>query len=489
MKVLFVYMNKEFRPRVPMSLSLLETIIKNEGHETAVFDTSFYVDFMDEWEFNALSAGIWKVVDNLSIEPKTNSSYQDLKYQVESFQPDLLAFSFYATNIEIQRQLLNPLKKDFPTLPILAGGVQVCLNPEDSLKEPYIDMICYGEGEGLIKELCAKIENGEDYRSIKGLWIKENGQILRNGLSDLADIDELPILTFESYAPVQIHGLYEGHAYRMGHVETTRGCPYNCSYCGSGTIRQVYSDANTHGYIRHKSPKKIVEECKTLKEKYNLEMFYFQDGTFTCKPVALLEELAHLYAKEVGLPFIALVRPETITEKVAELLHIMGCAHVSIGFESGVDSYRKEVLYRNMTNEQIINATHYLRANNVHVSAYNMIGLPGMDRKHVFETIKLNKLANPHSSIVSIFIPFPDNYLTKNLLERGLIKNSDIKSHMGTVPNVEIKEMTGEEIQGLFNTFNIYVKAPTWLYPFVRLLESNNTIAAKIRKYIYTFIR
>ena len=59
MKTLFVYFNKEFRPRVPMSLCLLETIVQNAGHETAVFDTSFYPDFLEPWEFNQLKAGIW----------------------------------------------------------------------------------------------------------------------------------------------------------------------------------------------------------------------------------------------------------------------------------------------------------------------------------------------------------------------------------------------------------------------------------------------
>ena len=73
MKVLFTYFNKEFRPRVPYSLSLLETIVRNEGHKTEVFDTSFYLDFIDPWEYNHSKAGIWKVVDNLSIEPKTSN--------------------------------------------------------------------------------------------------------------------------------------------------------------------------------------------------------------------------------------------------------------------------------------------------------------------------------------------------------------------------------------------------------------------------------
>lgn len=474
---------------MPFSLALLETIVKNDGHMTEVFDTSFYAEFIDPWEFNQLKAGIWKIVDNLSIAPKTGNPYEDLKERVDKFKPDLVAFSFYSTNVEIQRRLLIPFKRDYPQIKVLAGGVQVCLNPEESLKEPYIDMICNGEGEELIKELCRRIDQGDVFKTLKGLWIKDGAEIIRNGITNTTDVNKLPTISLDSYDPIQIYGLYEGHAYRMGHIESTRGCPYNCSYCGSGTLRSAYRNAGLDGYVRHKEPAKLVQECVELKEKYGLEMFYFQDGTFTAKPLKLFEELAPLYREKVGLPFIALVRPETITERVAELLGVMGCIHASIGVESGVESYRKEVLNREMSNRKIIEATRFLRKNKIHVSAYNMIGLPGMDRKHVFETIKLNKEANPNSSIVSIFIPFPDNELTKTLIRKGLIKSAEIKSHLGSVPNIEIKEMKEDEIMGLFNTFNLYVKAPSIFYPLIRHLEKTNAVTAFIRKLIYKLIR
>ncbi len=474
---------------MPFSLSLLETIVRHDGHETEVFDTSFYLDFIDPWEFNHLKAGIWKVVDNLSIEPKASKPYNDLNERVSKFRPDLVAFSFYITNVELQRKLLIPLKRDFPGIKILAGGVQVCLNPEESIKEPYIDMICYGEGEEFIKELSNRVERGENIESIKGLWLKKGDEIIRNGITDLTDINKSPTINLDSYDPIQIYGLYEGHAYRMGNIESTRGCPYNCSYCGSGTIRAVYETPGCGSYIRHKNPVKLVQECLEMKNKYKLEMFYFQDGTFTCKPPKLLEELAPLYKEKVGLPFIALVRPETITKRVAELLGIMGCVHASIGIESGVQAFRKEVLNRSMSNEKIIEAIRFLRENNIHVSAYNMIGLPGMDRKHVFETIKLNKEAKPNSSIVSIFLPFPDNELTKALIKKGLIKTNDIKSFSETVPTIEIKDMKEEEIIGLFNTFNLYVKLPTLLYPFIRFLEKQNALSNFVRKSVYKFVR
>jgi radical SAM superfamily enzyme YgiQ (UPF0313 family) len=270
----------------------------------------------------------------------------------------------------------------------------------------------------------------------------------------------------------------------MGHVEFTRGCPYNCSYCGSGSIRKSYLDAGTRGYVRHKDPEKFVEECHQLVEKYNLNLFYFVDGTFTAMSHSVLRELSKLYKERVGVPFIALVHPSTIDDEVARLLGEMGCLHVSIGVESGDREYRKNILNRNMSDETIINAIRSLRKNNIHVSSYNMIGIPGMDREHVFKTIELNRKANPNSSIVGIFIPFPDAELTKKLIEMGLL-DKDVIVTTGLYPSVKIKEMSDKEIRGLFNTFNLYIKLPKILWPLIRKLEKDNLITRLIRKIVY----
>lgn len=488
MRVLFIYFNGDFRPRTLLSQSILETILKNEGHKTALFDTSFYTEFLSKSDFN-IRGGSFKPVKNLKIEPKKTSAYSDLKKKVEQFKPDIIAFTHYETHIQIQKALLEPLKSDFPDIKIIAGGPQPTINPEETLKTPYIDMICYGEGETVIKELCEKLDNGEDISKIKGLWIKqENGEIIRNGIAPLTDLNTLPTPNWDSYDPIQIYGLFQGRAYRMGHVESTRGCPFNCAYCGSGSIRKAYHDDGQMNYVRHKDPKQLVRECKELKEKYNLEMFYFVDGTFTAKPKETLRELAHLYKKHVDLPFIALVHPLTIDKETAELLSLMGCVHVSIGVESGIEEYRERIFNRKMSNERIIEAITHLRECGIHVSSYNIIGVPGMDREHIFETIRLNKLAKPDSSILTIFIPFPDNELTNSLVRKGLIDPDKLEVSIGDVQTVKIKDMGKKEIEGLYNTFNLYIRFPEWTYPFIHLLESSNPVTDSIRSLLLRFV-
>jgi len=492
MRTLFIYFNQEYRPRTLLSINILETVVKAAGHTTSLFDTSFYPEAISPEVKNLIKAGIHKQVNNLVVPVKNPGLYKDLVKRVESFKPDLISFSYYSLNTDLQREMLIPLKKLYPDIPMLAGGPQPSINAARCVEEEYeyMDWVCCGEGEELIVEMCNRIEKGEELRGIKGLWYRgDDGETVNGGVAPMTDMDKLPIQDLSSYDPVQLYGLFEGAAYRMGHVEFTRGCPYDCSYCGAGSIRKLYTEDGQASYVRSRDPVVAVREYKALKEKYNLDMFYFIDGTFLAMPTKVLEKLAHLYKKEVNLPFIALVHPNTIKEKTAELLRVMGCVHVSMGVESGLADYRTNILNRRMTNKQIIKSIRLLRSKGIHVSAYNLIGLPGMDRKHLFKTIQLNRDANPHSSLVSIFIPYLDNDMTRNLISEGLLDVSTIEVKNGLEPTVRIPDMDATEIKAIFNTFNLYLRLPKWTWRFIKLLERENVVTRFIRKTIYGILR
>jgi len=486
MKVMFVYFNKDYRPRTLLSLSILDTILKKNGHETKIFDTSFYLDFANEHRANLIKAGVYKDLGKLIIKPKTTSIVDDFIKEVVSFQPELIGFSYYSINEDIQQALFMELKSRFPYIKVIAGGPTACASASKCFDQKYIDMVCCGEGEDLIKIVCDKMSKGESLSDIKGLWLHGESSA---GVTNLVNINSIPTVNYESYDPIQIYGLFDGSAYRMGHVEFTRGCPYNCSYCGSGSIRKMYADAGQLKYVRHKDPKIAVKEYKELKEKYDLEMFYFIDGTFTAMPTRVLEELTPLYKKEVGLPFIALVHPNTIKKDTPRLLKTMGCIHVTIGIESGDEEYRDSVLGRKMSDDQIIKSVRRLQDAGIRVSAYNMIGLPGMNREHVFKTIHLNKKAKAHTSIVGIFMPFPDNELTQSLIQQGMLDPNNIVLKNGLTPSIEIEDMSRKEIVGLFNTFNLYVSLPKAVYPLIRILEKENWFTIPVRRLIYKIIK
>lgn len=488
MRVLFVYFNRHVRPRTLPSISILETVLKHGGHETKIFDTSFYEKIIDKSGAESLKAGIFRKTKGLNIELKQSDPYTDFVKVIDDFDPELVAFTYYSLNVDLHDLFIGGLKRDFPDIMTICGGPTPSINPEDSLEYPYIDMACCGEGEAVLKELCDRYDSNESIEGIPGLWIRKDGNVVSGGHSGVTDLNSLPTQDWDSYDPCQIYGLFEGSVYRMGHVEFTRGCPYDCTYCGSGSIKQSYVNYGIKKYVRHKTPEKFVEECLALKNKYDLEIFYFVDGTFTSMPKSVLRKLSKLYREKVKCPFIALVHPSTINDEVSRLLKEMGCVHTSIGVESGDPDYRSKVLNRHMSDKQIVSSIQSLRRHGINVTTFNMIGLPGMDRGHIFKTIALNKRANPNSSMATIFMAFPDAELTKAIIKQGLIKKSDIKVSTGFYPTIDIKEMSREEIEGLFRTFSIYIKMPKILYPLIRLFEKDTAFASFMRKMFFIIV-
>ena len=379
------------------------------------------------------------------------------------------------------------LKEKFPEIPILWGGIHPTILPEDTISKPWVDMVCLGEGEKALLNLCNRMEKGESAENVPNIWSKRNGKIIKNHLCPLIDPNELPTPNWESYASYHHYGPIEGKSYKLAMVEFNRGCPFSCAYCESCTVRNMYAREGFRNYLRRKTPEKFVSDCEFLLNQYNIEMFYITDGTFLVMPDSVLEELALLYKRKIDRPFLCLTTVPTITEKRAELLKKMGCFQVNMGVEAGNEEYRKNVLNRpDMSNEKIIAAFKTLKEVGIRVSSYNIIGIPWQNRKGVFETIELNRIIRPDRTNVNIYIPFKGVQLTDRLIKEGYITDDTV---LGDETKCTVKvpcDMDEEEILGLHRTFNLYCRAPKILFPLLRVCKKDNKVSrfilSKLRK-------
>lgn len=478
MKLLLVFLNNEYRPMVPVNLTALEGFVKRHGHEVKVFDTSFYADVLNvENTKRNIEAGSYFGVDysRYGISIKEEASSADLVEMVGDFKPDLIGFGVYSYTESKADELAKAVKKEFKTIPILYGGIHPTLKPAETLSKEWVDMICVGEGEKALLDVCNSIEQGKEIENILNIWIKRDRKIIRNTLRPFIDLNEIPTPDWSSYEEYQHYGPIEGHIYKLGMVEFSRGCPYSCSYCEGPLIRKIYSEAGIKGFVRPKAPQKFVDDCAHLVKTYGIEFFYFVDGTFLTMSDSILEELAHLYKLRVNRPFLCLTTVPSLTEKRVRLLKEMGCYQVNAGIESGNQKYRKEILNRpNMSDDAIVNAFKMLRKYKIRSSAYNMIGLPWQDRADVFDTIELNRRCNPTRTNVSIFIPFPNTPLTERLRKEGYI-TSDTPLGDETSATVNVpSSMSIDEISGLYRTFNLYCKVPKKLFPLLKACEVDN---------------
>lgn len=484
-KVMFVSVNERKRTVIPLNISYLSSALKRAGFPTCLFDTSFYKEQkrMEE-ESKKEEAGFFDEVDygSIGVKLKDGDIKQDLLAAVEREKPRLVAFSIFSQSKNINFKLAREIKERFPDIQTIFGGVHVNIEPEAVLAEPCVDYICLGEGEEALVEFCQFMADGKNVADVKNIGIKCDHAIKINPVRPALNMDMVPFPDWDLFEPYHLYGPFRGKLWRMGLVEYSRTCPYDCSYCGNDIMRRVYRESGHPIRSRHKSPRHWVDELKRMKDQYGINFLFVVDGTFLAQDEKNLEELAALYQKEISLPFFCCATVLGFNEKKAKLLKKMGCVCVNIGIESGSDEYRRKYMNRVMSNEAIINAFRIGKESGMEMRAYNIIGMPFETRNDIFETIKLNRNAKVDSLSLAIFIPYQGTVLRDICIRHELLDPSEEISGDGTVPMIKNPYLSDDELLGLYNTFLLYVFAPEELYPEIQKAEKNTPEALIIRR-------
>ncbi len=486
MKILFIHPNDYLNIGIPNGMTSLSAILKNEGHKTDVFDFTFiktkeYVQLAEEENKGVGTA-------NKGIFLPTEYTLQDLvkgdpvrtvkeafEMKLKEFQPDLIAVSVMTGYFDKAMELLQSVR-----LPckVVVGGVHATINPEDALSFDVVDFICVGEGEGLLLELCDCLEQGKDYSKLKNLGYKKNGQININELRPFKNLDELPVPDWSLFDERHLFRPFMGKIYKGSFYVMSRGCPQLCTYCVNGSLREKYKGCGQ--YFRYQSPATTIKHLSSLKEKFGATWFKFADDSIMLLSEEYLEELA-AGLKPLNIQFGCSVRPETTTERKVEILKSMGCVAASVGVESGNEAIRKTVLNRHMSNETIKRSVSILKNAGIRVSTFNMIGLPEETRENVFETISLNKELNVDSVNVYIVYPYPGTGISKKF-------NIELRGKDGKMVPVNksssfaFSKMPPEEVEGLLQTFDLYLKLPKEIWPVVKIAEGRDKASEELRK-------
>ena len=171
---------------MPPAIATFSAILKKEGHEIAVFDTTYYStdhgnnsDGTKEEGLNVVPFS--KEMVKRGLIPKTTRWQDDIKKQIEAFNPDLIGLSTTEDMWELGVKLLSEIKYyiEKNKTPVIAGGVFPTFAPDICINNELVDMVCVGEGENALIDLCKKIQNKEDYTDVTNLWIKRDGKIIK----------------------------------------------------------------------------------------------------------------------------------------------------------------------------------------------------------------------------------------------------------------------------------------------------------------------
>jgi radical SAM superfamily enzyme YgiQ (UPF0313 family) len=374
MKILFIVQTIDYID--PIGIMLMSALAKEKGHST-----------------------------HLGILTREN-----IIDKIRKLYPDVVAYSASTGEHKYYFEINKIIKSEFKDIFTIMGGPHTTFYPE-CIKDSTLDAICVGEGDEAFPELLTALENGGDISKIRNIVTRSGSD---NGLRLLyEDLDSLPFPDRELFYEDTEMGQF-----LLKSFMASRGCPYPCTYCFNHAFRKLY-----HGMgkiIRRHSVDYVIEEILRVKNTYPLECVKFYDDIFVYRVDEWLEEFVARYKKDINLPFHCLTRADLVTEDMVKLLKEAGCFSISMSIEAGNEYFRNEILRRNMTTGQIIQAFELCYKYGINAFSNNIVGLPFSAIENEIETIDLNIRCKVSFAEFPIFHPYPRTQLGDFCIKEGI---------------------------------------------------------------------
>ncbi len=303
-------------------------------------------------------------IQNVIYEEFTiNSNVDNIIRKIYDLNPKIIGFSCYIWNIELIKKIIPILKNILPNTKIVLGGPEVSYDfQEDFLRD--VDFYISGEGEKPFYNLVFALENNQDIKSIKGVSFFDGEKLHMNTEVDYLELSEIPFV----YDDLSI---FEN---RILYYETSRGCPYNCQYCLSSSVKGV----------RFLNYERVISDLTFfLKEK--VRQVKFVDRTFNIDKKIAMNLWQFLIDNDNGYTnFHFELSADILTDDMFDLLKKARTGLFQ--FEVGVQSTNKDTLVaisRSQAQEKLFqNIRKLLSLENIHIHLDLIVGLP-------FETIEI----------------------------------------------------------------------------------------------------
>ena len=455
MKILFIYPNLNSQPRIPAGPAILIGILKKHGHEVFLYDTTFTnCSYNESTKQREEKKTVLKTdLDKYMGETKEVDHKEELIKILDNFKPDLVCMNSAEHNYRFGTQLLE-IVKNYGEFPVLVGGIFSTICPEIAINNKYIDMICVGEGEEAIIDVCERIAGRKPVKGIFNIWHKKNGEIYRSPAKLVQDLDKVHYQDWTLFDKRHLWKAFIGKVWKSGGFELSRGCLNSCAFCIEKRKRQN-TIGNNGKWRRVKSPQAVIDELKYFKEKYKLELLTFGDMNFLSQPVESVRNFVKLYSREVGLPFMIQSGVETlINEEKVKLLKEMNCVTISTGIESGLEDVRQMVLNKKISDELIFKAFANTRKYKIRTTASYMMGLPYDTEEKIKKTIKFNLRLMPDSVNVFYYIPFMGTDLYDICKKEGFIPgDAEIGSDVFIKPCLNLPGLSHSRLEELHKEF------------------------------------
>jgi anaerobic magnesium-protoporphyrin IX monomethyl ester cyclase len=429
MKILLINSPREVLQKPafpPLGLASIGAVAREEGHKIIIVDAA-------DWDW-----------------PR-------LKQKISETKPELVGLTCWTIERGQCFKTAHLVREVLPQAKIVVGGPHATAFPGHIFIKTPADYVVRGEGEETFRELLKALVFGKDTGRVQGLAYR-NGETftLTEPRRLIQGLDKLPIILHSQFAYENYGGLHDT-SLKSAAVITSRGCPFNCSFCSSA----VYWGNK----YRTRSVANVIREVESLYHDHGIRALLFFDDNLTIDRSRCLDLSSALTDLKLDLVWAA----EGSVKVDRELLSTMrraGCYRLDFGVESGSPDVLKRI-NKPFSVDDTRRAFDLCRETGIRPNAYLIIGSPGETKETVSQTVRLMRDIQPDVCTPNpgLWI-LPDTDIYRMSLQQGIITEEDFLASDSTF--IYTGDHSLSELESLKKQFSRGMALGLGLVPYLR---------------------
>lgn len=293
-----------------------------------------------------------------------NQQKDDIMRDIYLEHPDVVCVSCYIWNLSFVKELMADLIKILPGADFWAGGPEVSYDAEKFLTEnSEFKGVMVGEGEETFKELAGYYveKNPQNLKDMTGICYRDGDQIIHNGWRQIMDLSSIPFI-YKDLSEFKNRIIY---------YESSRGCPFSCSYCLSSIDKK----------LRFRDTETVKKELQFFIDN-KVPQVKFVDRTFNCKHDHAMAIWKYINEHDNGVTnFHFEISADLLREEELQEMSTMrpGLIQLEIGVQS-TNSDTIKAIHRTMDFEKLKGIVDRIHSfGNIHQHLDLIAGLPYED--------------------------------------------------------------------------------------------------------------